>query len=103
VAAKPTVSVNIRGKEFRVVGDEDVESLQRVAGYLDETLASVAKRTGIVDSLDISLLTGLNLARELVRIREGRVAGASGATADQLRELTDSVEAALAETRANPD
>lgn len=102
MAAKPTVSVNIRGKEFRVVGDEDVESLQRVAGYLDETMESVAKRTGIVDSLDISLLTGLNLARELVRIREGRASRASGATADQLRELTDRVEAAISETRADP-
>jgi len=102
VATRPTVSVSIRGKEFRVVGDEDVESLQRVAGYLDETMDSVAKRTGIVDSLDISLLTGLNLARELVRVREGRVRGASGATAEQLRELTDRVEAAVAEDRDDP-
>jgi cell division protein ZapA len=97
VASKSTVSVNIRGKEFRVVGDEDIESLQRVAGYLDETMDSVAKRTGIVDSLDISLLTGLNLARELLRARDGRIRGASGASTDQLRELTDRVEAAVAE------
>ena len=98
MAAKPTVSVNIRGKEFRIVGDEDVESLQRVAGYLGETMDSVAKRSGIVDSLDISLLTGLNLARELVRVREGRDRGAGGATLDELRALTDRVEAAVAES-----
>jgi len=102
VATQPTVSVNIRGKEFRVVGDEDAESLQRVAGYLDETMESVAKRTGIVDSLDISLLTGLNLARELVRVREGRSRGGPGATGEQLQELTDLVEAAVAGSGDDP-
>jgi len=96
VAPKATVAVNIRGKEFRVVSDEDADSLQRVAGYLDDTLASVAERTGLVDSLDISLLTGLNLARELVRVREGRDPGLAGAPADRVRALTDSVESALA-------
>jgi len=95
LAAKATIAVNIRGKEFRVVSDEDAEALQRVAGYLDDTMASVAKRTGLVDSLDISLLTGLNLARELVRVREGRDPGLTGAPADRLRELTERVEAAL--------
>ena len=102
MASRLTVSVSIRGKEFRVVGDEDAESLQRVAGYLDETMDSVAKNTGIVDSLDISLLTGLNLARELVRIREGRERGGSGATVEQLRALTDRVEAAVAEDGDEP-
>jgi cell division protein ZapA (FtsZ GTPase activity inhibitor) len=102
VSTKSTISVNIRGKEFRVVGDEDVESLQRVAGYLDETMDSVAKRTGMVDSLDISLLTGLNLAREVVRVREGRDRGVSGAPTEQLRALTDRVEAALAGSRDEP-
>ncbi len=96
MAPKSTVSVRIRGQEFRIVSDDDEESLQRVAGYLDETMTTVEKRTGTVDSLDIALLTGLNLARELVRIREGRSPGEMGVPSDRLRALTDRAEAALA-------
>ena len=102
MASKQTVIVTIRGKEFRVLGDEDAESLQRVAGYLDETMKSLEQRTGTVDSLEIALLTGLNLARELVRIREGRGAGRVGAPEASLRALTDRVEAELAAASTAP-
>jgi cell division protein ZapA (FtsZ GTPase activity inhibitor) len=94
MATRSKVSVRIRGQEFRIVSDDDEESLRRVAGYLDETMKSVEERTGTVDSLDVALLTGLNLARELVKIREGR---APGVASERLRSLTDRVEAALAE------
>ena len=67
---KRAVAVRIRGQEFRVLSDDDEAWLQRVAGYLDETMATVEERTGTVDSLDVALLTALNLARELVEIRE---------------------------------
>jgi cell division protein ZapA (FtsZ GTPase activity inhibitor) len=102
MAPKQTVTVTIRGKEFRVLGDEGEESLQRVAGYLDETMQAVARRTGTVDSLEISLLTGLNLARELVRVREGRGAGRAGAPEESLRALIDRVEAELAAAGVAP-
>ena len=72
MANKSTVSVRIRGQEFRIRSDDDEESLQRIAGYLDDTMKTVEKRTGTVDSLDVALLTALNLARELVRLREDR-------------------------------
>jgi cell division protein ZapA (FtsZ GTPase activity inhibitor) len=97
MASRSTVSVRIRGQEFRIVSDDDEEFLQRIAGYLDDTMKSVEKRTGTVDSLDAALLTGLNLARELVKIREGRVSGGGGVAPERLRSLTDRVEAVLAE------
>jgi cell division protein ZapA (FtsZ GTPase activity inhibitor) len=76
---KRAVAVQIRGQEFRILSDDDEGWLQRVAGYLDETMATVEERTGTVDSLDVALLTALNLARELVEIREGaRCEGARG-------------------------
>jgi cell division protein ZapA (FtsZ GTPase activity inhibitor) len=99
VADKPTVAVQIRGKEFRLRSDDEAESLQRVAGYLDETMATVEKRTGTIDSLDLALLTGLNLAREIVREREGAEAR-GGASSEQLEALTDLVEAELDTTPA---
>jgi len=94
---KPVVSVRIRGREFRVRSGEDPELLQRVARHLDATLERVAERTGTVDSLDAALLAGLNLARELVEIREGRDPGGRALVGeDHLRPLIDLAEEALA-------
>jgi cell division protein ZapA (FtsZ GTPase activity inhibitor) len=91
-----SVSVSIRGQEFRILSDDDHESLQRVARYLDDTMGKVEERTGTVDSLDVALLTALNLARELVGIREGRLdAGTSGMDPGRLRSLIELAESAL--------
>jgi cell division protein ZapA (FtsZ GTPase activity inhibitor) len=96
MADKSTVSVMIGGKEFRLRSDEDAESLQRVAGYLDETMRTVEARTGTIDSRDLALLTGLNLARELVRIRDSGASEAAAPASERLEALTDLVEAELA-------
>jgi cell division protein ZapA (FtsZ GTPase activity inhibitor) len=96
MAGKSTVTVRIRGQEFRIRSDDDEESLQRVAGYLDDTMKTVERRTGTVDSLDVALLTALNLARELVRIREDPALAKAAIPPSRLRSLVDRVEAALA-------
>ena len=70
MSTAPVVTVNIRGQEFRIRTDDDEAALQRVARYLDDTMATVEKKTGTVDSLQLSLLSALNLARELVELRE---------------------------------
>ncbi len=91
-----SVSVWIRGHEFRILSDDDQESLQRVARYLDDTMGKIEERTGTVDSLDVALLTALNLARELVGIREGRLeVGTSGVDPGRLRAVIELAESAL--------
>ena len=96
MASKRAVAVRIRGQEFRILSDDDEAWLQRVAGYLDETMATVEERTGTVDSHDVALLTALNLARELVEIREREpVTMTKGAAADRLRQLIELAESAL--------
>ena len=63
---------------------------------LDETLSKVEEKTGTVDTLDAALLTALNLAREIVAIREGRRPGGSGAVeTDRLRSLIELAESGL--------
>lgn len=99
MTAKPGVTVRIRGREFRIRTDAEEESLQRIAGYLDETMARVEQRTGTIDSLDVALLTALNLARELVEAREGSPGGAPPADPKRLRALIQQAESALAEAR----
>ncbi|MCZ6806683.1 MAG: cell division protein ZapA [Deltaproteobacteria bacterium] len=99
MASRRSVSVRIRGKEYRIRSEDDEQTLQRVAGYLDETLSKVESRTGTVDSLDVALLTALNLARELVAIREGRRpvegGGGMGVDVDRLRSLIELAESGL--------
>jgi cell division protein ZapA len=96
MTTKRAVAVRIRGQEFRVLTDDDEAWLQRVAGYLDETMATVEERTGTVDSLDVALLTALNLARELVEIRErGPIPSQKGPEAGRLRGLIELAESAL--------
>lgn len=98
MSAKPVVAVSIRGQEFRIRTDDDEASLQRVAQYLDDTMATVEKKTGTVDTLQLALLSALNLARELVELRESAgAAGPSAAGVDpaRLESLIEFAESAL--------
>jgi cell division protein ZapA (FtsZ GTPase activity inhibitor) len=67
------VTVALGGKEYRVVTDADEAWLQDVATRVDEAMSLVRDRTETVDTLDIAMLTALNLARELVSLRDGGV------------------------------
>jgi cell division protein ZapA (FtsZ GTPase activity inhibitor) len=98
--AKRSVAVRIRGQEFRVRSDEDEASLRRVASYLDDTMARVEERTGTVDSLGLAMVTALNLAREVLALRDGGVplAGDAG----KLRALIELAESALGSPAAHP-
>ncbi len=101
MASRRSVPVKIRGKVYKIRTDDDEESLQRVALFLDETMAKVEARTGTVDTLDAALLTALNLAREIVAVREGRKSGGvAGVDADRLRNLVELAESGLAYTPA---
>jgi cell division protein ZapA len=91
-----SVSVQIRGREFRIRSDDDEESLRRVARHLDETMARVEQKTGTVDSLGVALLTALNLAREVMELRAGQTEG----DPERLRELIELAEAALGDAPA---
>jgi cell division protein ZapA (FtsZ GTPase activity inhibitor) len=90
--ATDSVAIRIRGQEYRVRNDGDAASLQRIATYLNETMARVEQRTGTIDSLGVATLTALNLARELVELREG---GGVPADTGRLRELIELAETAL--------
>ncbi len=94
---KQSVTVEIRGREFRVRTGDDEESLQRVASYLDETMTQVEERTGTVDSLGVAMLTALNLAREVVELRNGGQASL-GTDPERLERLIDLAESALVGT-----
>ena len=64
------VTVQIAGKDYGIVSDADEAWLQHVATRVDEAMVLVRDRTETVDSLDVAVLTALNLARELMLLRE---------------------------------
>lgn len=91
MSERPSVPVEIRGKQFRIRSDEDPESLQRIAEYVDATMGKVEERTGAIDTLDVAILTALNLARELVTARER----SDRVPDERLRALIDLAESGL--------
>ncbi len=91
--SRRSVPVRIRGKEFRILTDGDEESLRRVATLVDQTMGRVEQHTGAVDTMDVAMLAALNLARELLELREG--GALAGAEADRVRSLVEQVESAL--------
>lgn len=63
------VSITIRGRQYTVRGDDSAEDVEAVARDLDQRLEEVASRTRSFDEYTIALLTALNLASELRRLR----------------------------------
>lgn len=64
------VTVTIRGRQYTVRGEESADDVEAVARDLDHRLSEVAGRTGTFDEYTVALLTALNLASELRRLRK---------------------------------
>ena len=89
---KKSVAVQIAGHEYKIRSDSDEASLRQLALYVDQAMARVRKGTGTVDSLDVAVLTCLNLAREILTLNDH---SAGGIDDGSLRALIESVEAVL--------
>ena len=95
MTGKRSVSVRILGHEYRIRTDSDPADLAHVARLVDETMAKLRDRTGVVDSLDLAIMAALNLARDLVAERGARQDGENAA--ERVRTLADRVEQVLRE------
>ncbi len=97
------VTVRIAGKDYGILSDANEAWLQNVATRVDEAMTMVRDRTETVDSLDVAVLTALNLARELMLLREqtaslgaGRAeAAASSVDRKRLQDLIAFAEGAV--------
>lgn len=99
--APAAVAVRISGHEYKIRSDGDPEALREIAGYVDRAMQRVRDRTGTVDSLDVAVLTCLNLAREILSLRAARTPeGSTAIEDDKLRGLIERVESALLVTPA---
>ena len=91
-SGRRSVAVRIAGQDYKIRSDGDEEALVRIAGYVDRAMQHVRERTGTVDSLDVAVLTCLNLSREILALHEHR---SSGIADEKLRILIERVESAV--------
>ena len=90
------VAVRIAGHEYKIRSDGDADTLRDIAGYVDRAMTRVREGTGTVDTRDVAVLTCLNLAREILMLREERAPADSAVVPNEdLEGLIARIEDAL--------
>ncbi len=64
------VELQVLGRKLVVKSGEDDEYIRRVEEYLNEKIGEVRETTKAVSSLDLALLTALNLTGECLKAKE---------------------------------
>jgi cell division protein ZapA len=68
------VEIKIFGQTYTVKTDEEEAYIQQVAGYVNEKMEEVLRKTRSVSTLNVAILTALNIADDLLRERDKREA-----------------------------
>lgn len=89
---KKSVAVQIAGHEYKIRSDSDEDTLHEIAAHVDRAMKRVREGTGTVDSLDVAVLTCLNLTRDLLALRE-QISGP--AVDERIKALIDRIEAVV--------
>jgi len=92
--SKQSVAVRIAGHDYKILSEGDPASLRKIASHVDQAMGRVRERTGTVDTLDVAVLTCLNLAREIITLRAQKNEAVED---DRMRSLIDRVEAIFGE------
>ena len=68
------VEIKVLGKTFTVKTDAEEAHIQEVARYVNDKIDEILKKTRTVSSLNVAILTALNIADDLMKEREKRMA-----------------------------
>ena len=68
------IEIKVFGQTFTVKSDSEEAHVQEVAQYVNERIVEILKKTRSVSSLNVAILTALNIADDLLKEREKRVA-----------------------------
>ena len=68
------VEIKVFGQTFTVKTDSEEAHVQAVARYVNEKMDEILKKTRTVSSLNVAILTALNIADDLMREKERRIA-----------------------------
>jgi cell division protein ZapA len=67
---KSSVKVQILDSEYALKADADAEYLHKLASFVDQKMQKLGESANISSQLKIAVLTALNLADELFRLKE---------------------------------
>ncbi len=70
IEQKARAAVEIFGEEYIMKGDATPEYMRMLASYVDRKMKQVAGRQPQLSALKIAVLTALNVADELSKLRE---------------------------------
>jgi cell division protein ZapA len=68
------VEIKVFGQTYTVKTDAEEDYIQEVAKYVNEKMEEVLKKTKSVSTLNVAILTALNIADDLLREKEKRAA-----------------------------
>jgi cell division protein ZapA len=68
------VEIKVFGQTYTVKSDAEEDHIQEVARYVNEKMEDVLKKTRSISSLNVAILTALNLADDLLKEKEKRAA-----------------------------
>jgi cell division protein ZapA len=81
---KKSYKINILGQELTVLSDADDEQVLSVIRLITEKTEEVLKSANNLKALDVAILTALNVAEELVKLR-----GVNKELCDQLESRSE--------------
>src|SRR4030067_1103051 len=68
------VEIKVFGQTYTVKTEAEEDYIQEVAKYVNEKMDEVLKKTKSVSALNVAILTALNIADDLLKEKEKRVA-----------------------------
>jgi cell division protein ZapA len=68
------VEIKVFGQTYTVKTDAEEDYIQEVAKYVNEKMEEILKKTKSVSTLNVAILTALNIADDLLREKEKRTA-----------------------------
>jgi cell division protein ZapA len=68
------VEIKVFGQTFSVKTDAEEAHIQAVAQYVNEKMEEILKKTRSVSTLNVAILTALNIADDLLKEKEHRKA-----------------------------
>ena len=69
-----TVEIKVFGQTHSVKTDAEEAHIHAVAKYVNDKIEEITKKTRTVSSLNVAILTALNIADDLLREKETRMA-----------------------------
>ena len=67
------VEIKVLGKTFTVKTDAEEAHIQEVARYVNDKIDEILKKTRTVSSLNVAILTALNIADDFLKEKEKRL------------------------------